>query len=144
MSGPKMVFFLSLEFVSLCLDPWILVSATFFLIHFSQQMTQKLTLCLVLRILTKRNKLNQNQKNRKGRWERWVFACVVFLLVFLLYFFSLQKFLDLYQNRKNQSCEKNLGQVHSGLFFLVYLVFLEVFAVPSPTVQKLEATELFM
>ena len=60
---------------------------------------------------------------RKGRWERWVFACVVFLLVILLYFFSLLKFLDLYQNRKNQSCEKNLGQVHSGFFLLFFGLF---------------------
>ena len=58
-----------------------------------------------------------------------------FSLVFLLCFFIAKtpRFLS---KQKNQSCEKNFGEVHSGLLFLVYLVFLDVFAVPSPTVQN--------
>ena len=50
-------------------------------------------------------------------------------------------------NKKTNPVRRILGKSIQDCFFFVfwvYLVFLEVFAVPSPTVQKLEATELFM
>ena len=79
------------------------------------------------------------QKNRQQRWERWVFARFVFSLVFLLCFFHcyIPRFIS---KQKNQSCEKNLRQVHSGLFFYLFIFFV-FFAVPSPPVQKLEENQ---
>ena len=68
------------------------------------------------------------------------FGTFCFFTCFSTLFFSLIKFLDL-SRQKNQSCEKNLGQVHSGLFFFFFFDFFGFFAVPSPTVQKLEENQ---
>ena len=48
------------------------------------------------------------------------------------------------KNKKNNPVRRILGKSIQDCFFLVffvYLVFLEVFAVPSPTVQKLEENQ---
>ena len=72
---------------------------------------------------------------RKPRWERWVFARFISSLVFLLCFF-IAKIPRFKSNQKNQSCEKNLGQVHSGLFLCIFLVFVRVFCCPKPNCPK--------
>ena len=74
--------------------------------------------------------------NRKERWERWVFACVVFSLVFLLYFFSLLKFLDLYQNRKKiNPVRRILGKSIQDCFFGLF-GFSRGFCCPKPNCPK--------
>ena len=45
------------------------------------------------------------------------------------------------KTKKNNPVRRILGKSIQDWFFLVYLVFLEVFAVPSPTVQKLEENQ---
>ena len=89
-------------------------------------------------IHVKSNKDFRQPSCRNQRWERWVFARFVFSHVFLLCFFPLLEFPDLYQNKKNNPVRRILGKSIRDCFFFV---FLEVFAVPSPTVQKLEENQ---
>ena len=72
---------------------------------------------------------------RKPRWERWVFARYIFHVFFYFVFF-IAKIPRFKSNQKNQSCEKNLGQVHSGLFLYMFFVFVRVFCCPKPNCPK--------
>ena len=72
---------------------------------------------------------------RKPRWERWVFARFIFSLVFLLCFF-IAKILRFKSKQKSQSCEKKLGQLHSGLFLCIFFVFVQVFCRPKPNCPR--------
>ena len=57
---------------------------------------------------------------------------------------TVQKLKENPKKQKNNPVRRILGKSIQDcffLFFLVYLVFLEVFAVPSPTVQKLEENQ---
>ena len=66
------------------------------------------------------------------------FLRVLFFHLFFYFVFFIAKIPRFISKQKNQSCEKNLGQVHSGLFSCIFLFLFGFFVVPSPTVQKLE------
>ena len=66
------------------------------------------------------------------------FLHVLFFHLFFYFVFFIAKIPRFISKRKNQSCEKNLGQVHSGLFLCIFLFLFGFFVVPSPTVQKHE------
>ena len=66
------------------------------------------------------------------------FLRVLFFHLFFYFVFFIAKIPRFISKQKNQSCEKNLGQVHSGLFLCIFLFLFGFFVVPSPTVQKHE------
>ena len=69
------------------------------------------------------------------------FCTFYFCHLFFYFVFFIAKIPRFISKQKNQSCEKNLGQVHSGLFLCIFLFLFRFFVVPSPTVQKLEENQ---
>ena len=55
-------------------------------------------------------------------------------------FFFIAKIPRFICKQKNHSCEKNLGQIHSGLFFFGFFFF-GLFVVPNPIAQKFEENQ---
>ena len=66
------------------------------------------------------------------------FCTFYFFTSFSTMFFSLLKFLDLYQNRKINPLRRILGKSIQDCFCVFFLFLFGFFVVPSPTVQKLE------
>ena len=96
-------------------------------------------------IICEKNELrkgNEALKIQKATLGALVFCTFYFFTCFSTLFFFIAKIPRFISKQKNQSCEKNLGQVHSGLFFCTFFVFFfGFFVVPSPTVQKLEENQ---
>ena len=89
----------------------------------------------------KKQKQKQKQKQNQKNPESLGFLHVLFFHLFFYFVFFIAKIPRFISKQKNQSCEKNLGQVHSGLFLCICLFFGFFFVVPSPTVQKLEENQ---
>ena len=89
---------------------------------------------------TKNQKKNNPVRRILGKSiQDWFFWFIWFFSRFLLSQAQLSKnSRKTKKKQKKQSCEKNLGQVHSGLFLCIFLFLFGFFVVPSPTVQKLE------
>ena len=93
----------------------------------------------------KKNKKNNPVRRILGKSiQDWFFWFIWFFSRFLLSQTQLSKnSRKTKKNKKNNPVRRILGKSIQDWFFLggVYLVFLEVFAVPSPTVQKLEENQ---
>ena len=64
------------------------------------------------------------------------FLRVLFFHLFFYFVFFIAKIPRFISKQKNQSCEKNLGQVHSGLFSCIFLFLFRVFCCPKPNCPK--------
>ena len=73
--------------------------------------------------------------NRKPRWERWVFARFIFVTCFSTLFFSLLKFLDLYQNRKINPVRRILSKSIQDCF-CVFFCFCSGFLLSQAQLSK--------
>ena len=82
-----------------------------------------------------KQKQKQNQKNPESHAGSVGFLHVLFFHLFFYFVFFIAKIPRFISKQKNQSCEKNLGQVHSGLFLCICLFFW-VFCCPKPNCPK--------
>ena len=91
-------------------------------------------LCTTTGVETRGKKILKNQKATLGALG---FCTLYFFTCFSTLFFFIAKIPRFISKQKNQSCEKNLGQVHSGLFFCIFFVFFfRVFCCPKPNCPK--------